>query len=171
MPEIQFKLTPRWILMKHAMRGWAVIHSKVTGQIKDVSHLSHVKIICVETGKKIFCRIYGPGSSQDSEYYQKYGDNIETSICLDAYFQQRLNIPYKKTYGPKQDAGNNQYTFIISYVGFIGKIMAALTHPEDGIRIGMTIAMASLAVGASSLFLGLISVLVGAFSLIFSLIF
>jgi len=170
MAEIQFKLTPRWILPKYALRGWVAIHGKKTKQLKYVSHLSHVKIMCVETGKKIFCRIYGPGSSQDREYRQEYGDNIETSICLDAYFQQKLNIPYKHTYGPKQNAGNNQYTFIISHVGFIGKVMAALTHPEDGIRIGMTIAMASMAVGITSLFLGLISVLVGAFSLIFSLI-
>ncbi len=41
---------------------------------------------------------------------------------------------------------------------------------EDGIRIGMTIAMALMAVGITSLFLGLISVSEGAFSLIFSLI-
>lgn len=162
--QAKFKLTPRWIPIAYALRGWVVIHSKITGQIDNVRHLSHVKITCVETGKTIFCRIFGPGSSQSSEYRQKYGNNIETSICLDAYYQQKLDIPYINTYGPKQDEGNNQYTFNISPVGFIGKIRAALAHPEDGIRLGMTIAMASLAIGLFSLIVGLVSLVVSLLS-------
>lgn len=155
--KTEFKLTPRWILPKYILRGWVVIHSNITEQLDDVRHLSHVKIKCIETKKTIFCRIYGPGSSQSSEYQQEYGENIKTSICLDAYFQQKLGIPYKKVYGPKQDNVYGDSTFCISPVGFFGKIKAACTHPEDGIRIGMRIAIISLGVGFFSLIVGAVT--------------
>ena len=158
--KTEFKLTPRWILPKYILRGWVVIHSNITRQIGDVRHLSHVKIKCVETKKAIFCRIFGPGSSQSSEFYQEYGENIKTSICLDAYFQQKLGIQYNKIYGPKQSKENGDSTFYISRVGVAGKIRAALTHPEDGIRIGMKIAIVSLGVGFTSLIVGAVSLII-----------
>jgi|GEM_PF-1590363 len=155
--KTEFELTPRWILPKYILRGLVVIHSNITEQIDNVRHLSHIKIKCIETKKTIFCRIYGPGSSQSSEYYQEYGENIKISICLDAYFQQKLGIPYNKIYGPKQKNGNIDSTFYISRAGFVGKIRATLTHPEDGIRIGMKIAMIFLGVGLISLIVGAVS--------------
>jgi len=163
--KIKFKLTPRWIPSQFVLKGWVVIHSESTGKINKVKHLGHVKIKCIETGKAIFCRIFGPGASQSNEYYRIFRENIRTSICLDAYFQQKLDIPVKDVYGPRQEKGNGDYTFVITPVGFIGKIIAALTHPEDGIRIGMTIAMISLGVGLFSLLVSIISLAIaGIFS-------
>ncbi len=44
-------------------------------------------------------------------------------------------------------------------VGFIGRIIAALTHPEDCIQIAMKIAMVSLGVGLISLIVGTVSLI------------
>ena len=86
--------------------------------------------------------------------------SLNRHICLDAYFQQKLGIQYNRIYGPKQSKENGDYTFYISRVGVAGKIRAALTHPEDGIRIGMKIAIVSLGVGFTSLIVGAVSLII-----------
>ena len=149
-----------------------MIHGDITKKIKGVKHLSHVKIKCVETGKTIFCRIYAPGASQSREYSDFYRNvgGIETAICVDAYFQREFNIPYDDVRGEGQYAGTKEYNFVISPVGFCGKTWASLTHPEDGIRLGMQFAIISLFVGSISLLIGFFSLILGCLFIIISLI-
>jgi len=122
------QLEPRWVVSKHILIGWAILHRNIQMKIHKLHHLRHAKIRCLDTKKTIYCRIYGPGSR--GLYYDKYGEEkVKKSIFLDAYYMQKLNIENKIC---------KQVNFIITHPPeYWGLLRSVLQHPNDGVKIGV----------------------------------
>ncbi|MCK5214748.1 MAG: hypothetical protein KAR05_05295 [Candidatus Omnitrophica bacterium] len=137
----EIKLTPRWCEGKDVLRGFVILHKKVTSS-RGLRHLNYIQLYCVETKKKIYCRIYGPG---DRKYREDDQSIVEKSVYLDAYYQQQLQIDDKKI-------GKNEYVFIIKGINpFKYFLYAFLHHPEDSIRVSAFLGIVSLVVSLTSI--------------------
>lgn len=142
----RIKLTPRWCEDKDILRGFVILHKDVTHP-RELKHLNYIQLYCVETKKKTYCRIYGPGS-------RKYNGNdqnvVKKSVYLDAYYQQQLKIEDDKI-------GNQEYTFIIKGINpFKYFFFAFLQHPEDSIRVSAFLGIVSLVISISSIIISIL---------------
>ncbi|MCK5214181.1 MAG: hypothetical protein KAR05_02355 [Candidatus Omnitrophica bacterium] len=137
----EIKLTPRWCEGKDVLRGFVILHKNVTHP-RGLRHLNYIQLYCVETKKKIYCRIYGPGSRKYREDNQSI---VEKSVYLNAYYQQQLQLDDKKI-------GKNEYAFIINGINpFKYFLYAFLHHPEDSIRVSAFLGIVSLVVSLTSI--------------------
>lgn len=146
-----FKLVPRWVVDEDILRGWVVLHRDITDSI-GLRHLSHAVIRCVQTNKKIFCRVFGPSTvARKGPYYKRYTKGeVQESIFLDAYYLERLGL--------SNDAiENKSIDFEIVKGGFLIGLKACLDHPEDGIRVGMHL-------GVASVYLSFVAILIALFN-------
>ena len=157
------KLTPRWCEGQDVLRGFVIIHKDVTHPRK-LRHLNYIQLYCVETKKKIYCRIYGPGS-------RKYRDNdqsiVKQSVYFDAYYQQQLQIDDTKI-------GKNEYSFIIKRINpFLYFLYAFLHHPEDSIRVSAFLGIVSLVVSITSIIISFLisgKIVIGIVAIIIAMI-
>ena len=141
-------LTPRWIPIERALKGWVVIHPVNQEKFGGI-HLSRIKLKCIDTNKKIYCRIHGPGTPEHNPIFYKrlFEVEVKESIMFDAYFKQKLDI--EKMGCPKKFE-------ITKLHEFSGQFKTWWYHPEDVVRVGVL--------------LGIISVFLGVFSLLIAFI-
>jgi hypothetical protein len=121
------ELEPRWCFEEHILKGFVVIHKDSRA---NIDHLKYAKIHYLDKNKKIYCRIFGPGTPKgNSKYYDKYKEDIvKKSIFMDSYYKEQLGL--------RNEDMENKKTFIITEIGKIKYfILGALNHPDDGIRI------------------------------------
>jgi len=140
-------LVPNWVLEEDILMGWVVIHKIHTVKL-GLKHLKHAKIKNTKNNKAITCRICGPGTM--GRYYKRYNSEVvKTSIFLDAYYRQRLDIR-------SEDISRNPIEFEITPIKFFGSLRANLKHPNDGVKAGAWLGILSIILGALSLGLALI---------------
>ena len=159
----EIKLTPRWCEEKDVLRGFVILHKDVTHP-RELRHLNYIQLYCVDTKKKIYCRIYGPGSRK----YREDDQNIvKKSVYLDAYYQQQLKIEDNKI-------GKQEYAFTIKGINqFKCFLYAFLHHPEDSIRVSAFLGIVSLVISFTSIIISfLISgrIVIGVVSIVIAII-
>lgn len=159
----EIKLTPRWCEGKDVLRGFVIIHKDVTHP-RGLKHLNYIQLCCGETRKKVYCRIYGPGSRK---YREDDQDVVKKSVYLDAYYQQQLEIEDTKI-------DKQEYTFIIKGINpFKYFLYAFLHHPEDGIRVSAFLGIVSLAVSLSSIIISFLisgKIVIGVASVVIAIV-
>jgi hypothetical protein len=156
----KIELVPRWCWPEDIQMGWVILHKDIQDKI-GIKHLQHVKIMA--HGKKIYCRVIGPGS-KGKRYLDRtdlkpkeQNEILKESIFMDSYYEQRLNLP--KLY-PNDKNNGEKIEFKIKRLKILGSLKSSLYHPNDGVKTGTWL---GLILGSLSIVLAIGSILIAIF--------